>query len=129
MLCLQEALVPFAEGAATTCSDLLDTAFASHPRCYTQPEHSFCFLPPSDTLQVLRTIGVGELLAARTRQQIAETAAICLGQIAHAIANGGHGASVRARVAGGATTASLQPEEELEAQRQLWDSIAQQYAQ
>jgi hypothetical protein len=129
MLCLQDALVPFVEGAATTCSDLLDTAFASHPHCYTQPDHSFCFLPPSDTLQVLKTIGINELLASRTRQQIAETAEICVGQIAQAISHVASGASPRAHVAVASRVTSAQPEQDLDEQRQFWEGIAQQYAQ
>jgi hypothetical protein len=129
MLCLQEALVPFAEGATATCAEVLETAFASHPRCYTQPEHSFCFLPPSDTLKVLETIGIGELLAARTQQQIAQTALICVGQIAHAIANLGHQPSPRAGAAARELPGVEPAGAELESLRQLWDSIAHQYAQ
>jgi hypothetical protein len=84
MHCLQEELVPFSDPSSTaTCSEILDTAFASHPRCYTRPENSICFLPPSDVLAILNTIGGGELLTARSRKQILSTIGACIGQIGH----------------------------------------------
>src|SRR5262249_28672001 len=82
MHCLQEALVPYAVPASgATCGEIIDVAFASHPRCYTQPESSICFLPPSDVLTILGTIGGSELLTARSRTQILATIGTCIGQI------------------------------------------------
>jgi len=82
MLCLQEELVPFTQpGSAATCDTILETAFDSHPRCYTKPEHSICFLPPSDIFAIVSTIGGTELLTARSRKQILTTITTCIGQI------------------------------------------------
>jgi hypothetical protein len=82
MHCLQQELVPFAAPTSVaTCSDILETAFDSHPRCYTRPEHSICFLPPGDVLNVLGTIGGQELLTTRSRTQILATIRTCIAQI------------------------------------------------
>jgi hypothetical protein len=83
MHCLQEALVPYSQPASTaSCDTILNTAFASHPVCYTQPSNSICFLPPSDSAAILSTIGGSELLTARSRTQILATIKTCIGQIA-----------------------------------------------
>lgn len=95
MGCLQEALVPrvraagaFADApgaprpSAATCAAIGEEAFASHPGCYTHPDHSICFLPPSDVAAVLATIGLPELVERRTRDQVLATIGICTGQIA-----------------------------------------------
>ncbi len=140
MLCLQRALVPEVEAAtqgfahanrapapAATCSALLDTAFATHPACYTQPEASICFLPPSDLAKVFGVIGAKEVFTARTSKQIATTITTCVGQLARAAlglpvsAAGGHKASpsdeaARAMLPG-----------ELEAQHAVWLDYAKQY--
>jgi hypothetical protein len=97
MLCLQRALVPgeasgdafsSAHGTPTrgsareaACTTLFDRAFASHPGCYTAPENSICTLPVSDLAAISATIGLRELLQARTGSQVAATAALCLKQL------------------------------------------------
>ena len=94
MGCLERALVPrvmaagaFASAPATSsmCSALFEEAFASHPGCYTRPEHSICFLPPSDLTKVLSTIGAQELFTARTSSQIVRTISLCVGQLTREI--------------------------------------------
>lgn len=91
MLCLQDALVPevlakddftTSPAAPSVCSDLFETAFGSHPACYTRPESSICFLPPSDILVVLDVIGAREFFQARTQAQISATLRTCVSQIA-----------------------------------------------
>jgi len=90
MACLQRALVPeiraeasFASGPASParCAEVFDTAFASHPACYTAKDSSICFLPPGDIVTVLDTIGLREILTRRTSSQMLTTAGICVGQI------------------------------------------------
>jgi hypothetical protein len=95
MGCLQRELVPrvraagaFADSpsaprpSAATCAAIGEDAFASHPGCYTHPDHSICFLPPSDIAAVLETIGLPELAQQRTREQVRATIGICTAQIA-----------------------------------------------
>ena len=90
MRCLQDALVPDVLGAgafATSpaskqrCEEVFQTAFDSHPGCYTAPENSICFLPPADLATVLSTIGLKEILTIRTGSQMLSTAGICIGQL------------------------------------------------
>ena len=81
MLCLQQALVPkLSRGKSMSCTDLFETAFASHPKCYTQPSNSICFLPPSDIATIFATIGKDEALRARTLLQMTRVVQTCVGQ-------------------------------------------------
>ena len=124
MHCLQEELVPMAEPQSTaTCDEIIDTAFASHPVCYTKPEHSICFLPPSDTLAVLSTIGGSELLTARSRKQILATIGACLGQIGHAIFSFG----TSARTVTPTLDSRPMTLDELQAHERFWQQLEQQY--
>lgn len=59
MLCLQDALVPYATTESTTCSALKDTAFASHPHCYVAS--GVCTLGPSDWLVIVETVSPKDL--------------------------------------------------------------------
>jgi hypothetical protein len=106
MHCLQEELVDYTQPSSNaTCDQIIDAAFASHPVCYTLPENSICFLPPSDTLAVLGTIGGSELLTARSRTQILATIGTCIGQIGHWLFP--FGGSAAARVASPMSHADL----------------------
>ena len=59
MLCLQEHLVPIAAGQQSSCEDIHDVAFKSHPGCYVNS--GVCFLPPTDWAVILDTIGFAAL--------------------------------------------------------------------
>lgn len=78
MQCLQEALFPEAEGTSdiTTCEQLENYAFSTHPKCYI--DNGFCTLPPSDWEKVVEIVGFttmfGSWNAIKTE---AETAAGC----------------------------------------------------
>jgi hypothetical protein len=136
MDCLERALVPrvAAAGAFTTrpesaavCEEVSAEAFASHPGCYTRPEHSICFLPPADLLTILATIGATELFTLRTGSQVVTTAGLCVGQIAQEIARRVFGdgpspleSAVSSR--GASTDLDLRA---LDAQRQLFEELAQ----
>jgi len=58
MQCLQEALIPEAQGISeiTTCEQLDDYAFSTHPKCYI--DNGFCTLPPSDWEEVVKIVGI-----------------------------------------------------------------------
>ena len=95
MACLQHALVPrvLQAGAFTTepaspavCSALFEEGFATHPACYTHPDHSICFLPPGDLKAILGIIGVDEVFTKRTRAQVRQTIGVCIGQVTKKIA-------------------------------------------
>ena len=106
MACLQRALVPeirkaeaFASAPASEarCKEVFDTAFASHPACYTGKESSICFLPPGDIFTVLDTIGVREILTRRTSSQMLVTAGICVGQLTKRLFTAGKAGPAEAR--------------------------------
>jgi hypothetical protein len=131
MHCLQEQLVSYAHaGSSATCGEIIDAAFASHPHCYTLPEASICFLPPSDVAQVIGTIGGGELLTARSRKQIQSTIGTCILQIGRwifpfgkaAVAPEANAASAR----GQAAPIGMTPDE-ARAQYDLWRGLAREY--
>jgi hypothetical protein len=64
MLCLQKALVPEATGAPNAvngCDALKDKAFGTHAKCYV--DNGLCFLPPTDWLVILRTLGFKTMFA------------------------------------------------------------------
>lgn len=105
MGCLERALVPRVVQAGAfasqpesraVCSALFEEAFASHPACYTHPDHSICFLPPSDLVGILKIIGADELFTKRTSAQIARTLGVCSGQISREIGRRLLGAKARA---------------------------------
>ena len=105
MGCLERALVPrvVQAGAFATkpesravCSALFEDAFASHPACYTHPDHSICLLPAADLVAILGIIGADELFTRRTSAQIAQTIGVCSRQIAHEIGRRLFGAKARA---------------------------------
>jgi len=79
MACLQRQLVPFVTAAHTTnCSDVTDSAFASHAACYTQPGHSICALPVADIWTIMRTLDGSDALSLRSATQIRTVLSTCL---------------------------------------------------
>lgn len=134
MHCLQEALVPevLAAGSlssprasAARCEEVFDKAFASHPACYTAKESSVCFLPPSDVVTVLDTIGIRELLTRRTGAQMTHTVGLCVAQITRRILGLGtkaKGSTARDAMEDDAPEAAL-TREELEAMLAEWKKL------
>jgi hypothetical protein len=134
MRCLQEALVPEvvsagefskAPASAARCEEVFDKAFASHPACYTAKESSVCFLPPSDVVAVLDTIGIRELLTRRTGAQMTHTVGLCVSQITRRILGLGakaKGASAADAMEDDAPEAAL-TREELEAMLAEWKKL------
>lgn len=61
MLCLQRKLVPQATGMTniTTCAELEDYAFSTHPQCYV--DSGFCALPPTDWIAVIEIVSLETL--------------------------------------------------------------------
>lgn len=77
MHCLQETLVPVANGEVTmTCDEIHSFAFASHSVCYTQPGSSICNLPFTDWILLFVMISQ-ELDDPATWQQMLEVLNIC----------------------------------------------------
>lgn len=134
MGCLQRALIPrvVQAGAFTTipespavCSALEEEGFASHPACYTHPDHSICFLPPRDLKTVLATIGAQELFTKRTSAQILQTIGICLGQVTKEI---GRHLLGRARATSREGDAADLPElQELQERQRLLEDLGRAY--
>jgi hypothetical protein len=136
MICLQRSLVPYTTPlhSADSCDTVMSAAFAAHPACYTQPSDSICFLPPLDALAVLHTIGVQELFASRTLNQIKSVIGTCLYQIAQQTFLGGlAGKSGSYAVApepfGEATGEAMVVPEGLELTEQyaFWQDVAREY--
>ncbi len=78
MQCLQEALVSEAEGISeiTTCEQLDDYAFSTHPKCFI--DNGICTLPPSDLEEVVKIIGIKTMLGSWNAIKVeAETTAGC----------------------------------------------------
>ncbi len=132
MGCLQEALVPRVRAAGSfadapsaprpsseTCAAIGEEAFASHPGCYTHPDHSICFLPPSDVAAVLATIGLPELAQERTRAQVLATIGICTGQIARRLFGLGDARPARSSISS-ERPAPASERADLEALRDVW---------
>jgi hypothetical protein len=127
MYCLQKALVPYtmAAHASTSCADLQDFAFNSHPACYTKPGNSICFLPPSDVLTVLDVVGLNELFSARTLKQMAGVVKTCSRQLANELFGGGSSQMPRPPGAESESTsegAALSRDELME-RYQLWQEL------
>ncbi len=80
--CLQEELEDyfFTSDAPKDCSTLRAFAFDSHPSCYTSGP-SFCGLKPQSVIRIGLTIGFKDLLTSESLKQIADTAALCEGQL------------------------------------------------
>jgi hypothetical protein len=135
MGCLQRALVPdvvaagaFASSPASKmrCDEVFQTAFDSHPGCYTAQENSICFLPPGDLAVVLQTIGIKEILTARTGIQMLSTAGICIGQLTRRLFGFDRPPTSATGIRSIALQASEQPElprEDVEAALGAWKRI------
>jgi hypothetical protein len=136
MRCLQDALVPEVLGAgafATSpasknrCDEIFQTAFDSHPSCYTAEDNSICFLPPSDLAMVLQTIGLKEVLTIRTGSQMLSTVGICIGQLTRRLFGfdraPGDAVGVRPKSVGLGSAQSQLPRKELEASLAVWERL------
>ena len=93
LVCLQRSLVDFVDpkvAAVTTCDELSDEAFDSHPVCYTQPEMSVCDLPLSDWNLIRKTVDAGDILSRPGVRQVASILRRCLfgGLFSHGGADG-----------------------------------------
>ena len=55
--CLQASLATLAAAPTMTCDTLADAAYASHTRCYTVADNSFCTLPSADVLRLATLLG------------------------------------------------------------------------
>ena len=74
--CLQRALAPLVSEPVASCDALADAAFASHTRCYTEPDGSFCSLASADVL-ALTGLLFPYLGDPRVKAQIAAVSAVC----------------------------------------------------
>ena len=130
MYCLQKALVPYTmpAHASTSCADLQDFAFNSHPACYTKPGNSICFLPPSDVLTVMEVVGLNELFSARTMKQMAGVVRTCSLQLAEQLFGGGPAPTPRpagesSRDGEAASDETALSRDELMERYQLWQEL------
>ena len=115
MHCLQESLVPLAsESPPSSCDTILNDAFDSHPRCYTEGP-SICFLPPSDAFEVVHDIDGKDLLSLRSVKQMATVAGTCVFQLA--------GALFGVREARTALPVELREDQALRVHLEMWKQI------
>ena len=63
-----------------TCEQLKESAFNSHPTCWTQLPNSFCFLPLSDVVKVVETVKLRDLFSELTIKQMITIGEICIQQ-------------------------------------------------
>lgn len=87
MLCLQRRLLPFVAddyiAPANGCEILEKWSFDSHAACYTEHNHSFCFLGPKDIISAARVVGLRGLFGSKnSRQQVRQVLGICLKKLA-----------------------------------------------
>ncbi|KAI9750689.1 MAG: hypothetical protein M1815_001672 [Lichina confinis] len=77
MLCLQKALVPIASQASpTTCEDIRQVAYASHPGCYVQS--GYCTLSLSDKNIISKNVDRSDSIgSAEARKATFDTLAAC----------------------------------------------------
>lgn len=62
MLCLQQALVRYADGSEnTTCDALRDYAFTTHPTCYVKS--GICTLSPADWEAIVNIVTIKQLFS------------------------------------------------------------------
>jgi len=77
MHCLQLALRD-AINCDSTCDQVNDAAFDSHPTCYVNS--GFCDLPPEDWWQLIKTVNT-DLVGTKSIKQIVQTGSACAGQM------------------------------------------------
>ncbi len=81
--CLQVQLASFLRAnPRPTCAALTKFAFASHPRCYTQPGASICDLDPVTQARVALTVDTHDLVSVRSAIQVGAVARTCAVEIA-----------------------------------------------
>ncbi len=76
LVCLQRDLRASID-EASSCDEIRDLAFDSHPACYV--DAGFCSLPVLDLLQIVWTIDLGDWLSRDAARQVLDTAAACVG--------------------------------------------------
>jgi hypothetical protein len=81
LVCLKQTLLPLAGDPATTCQEIHDTAFDSHPKCYAL--NGFCelFFDPVHILEnvkgLLQVYEIKDLSQPISIKQMVETAGLC----------------------------------------------------
>lgn len=78
--CLIEAFGGFIDEPAQPpgCQEVKRMAFDSHPPCYTEVQPSFCLLPPSDVLAIIRVVEPVDALSPLATRQNIRIASRCL---------------------------------------------------
>lgn len=88
--CLQKKLIPILnlefqkliQIEKPLCSEILDYAFDSHPECYTEHDHSICFLNPVTDLPIIFSqYKTKDLLTQKSMKQMLQVAGACIGKI------------------------------------------------
>merc|ERR1711991_158678 len=80
--CLQQALLSWSDRNPNgDCKALTNTAFDSHPRCYTGHSASICYLSPREMATVATVVDASDLFSFHTVKQAGQTAAICARQL------------------------------------------------
>lgn len=88
--CLQRKLIPvlnldfqkLIQIEKPLCTEILDFAFDSHPDCYTEHDHSICFLNPVTDLPVIFSqYKTKDLLTQKSMKQMLQVAGSCIGKI------------------------------------------------
>ncbi len=80
--CLQDALVPTIKDIifrrkTYTCEQVINFAFNSHPRCYTQQNHSVCKLPWKDFVRVPQVVDAKDYMSVRALKQTVSVLKTC----------------------------------------------------
>lgn len=92
--CLQKKLIPLLDiqafqkilPQAPRCEDILDFAFDSHPECYTEHDHSICFLNPiTDLPIILKQFKAKDMMTKKSFIQMAQVTSACLVKISEKI--------------------------------------------
>ncbi|NRA67388.1 MAG: hypothetical protein HRU19_23090 [Pseudobacteriovorax sp.] len=82
LVCLQKSLVETSQnlrlGIDISCETITDTAFDSHPACYTQVGKSVCDLGLSDLSVIYDVIDAGDVLSLRGLRQAVAVADTCI---------------------------------------------------
>eukprot|EP00818_Percolomonas_sp_WS_P004029 CAMPEP_0117443460 /NCGR_PEP_ID=MMETSP0759-20121206/4705_1 /TAXON_ID=63605 /ORGANISM="Percolomonas cosmopolitus, Strain WS" /LENGTH=234 /DNA_ID=CAMNT_0005235433 /DNA_START=1345 /DNA_END=2049 /DNA_ORIENTATION=- len=86
--CLQSQLVKFTQKSSTSCLNIMNSAFDSHPHCYTSAGLCFitrkCFDPFNwqgychDLSSIVRTVDVSDLMTRRSAKQMKDTLVECV---------------------------------------------------
>jgi len=88
LTCLQKELVPFVGAKSASCQTIVDAAFDSHPRCYTQEGASICDLSLGDVRKIAFELDATDVLSVRSAKQITKVAATCAQHVVTRILGG-----------------------------------------